>query len=201
MDAHHDWIGRALPRREDAALLRGQGRYVDDIAPAGCLVLEVLRSPFAAGAIVTLDVSAARLMPGVVMVLTAQDVTLAAGSAVNPLLPGGDLVGMEPLAQSRVAAAGQAVAAVVAVSAMAARDAVEAIVLDVAEDGVSAGGITKARWGVSLPPFNGAVTAQVGHARVAPFALEPRAALAVPQATGLTVYLSTQTPQRGRDDL
>lgn len=195
------WIGRAMPRREDARLLQGHGRFVDDIAPDGCLFMDVLRSPFGAGAITGLDVAEAEAMPGVVAVFTAKTLVLAADCAVNDLLPDAHIAVMEPLAKDRIGAAGQPVAMIVATSRMAARDAAEAIVLDVEEDANPALGQTRAHWGTTLPAFDNPVCARVDHALVAPFAMEPRATLAVPEGSGLTVYLSTQTPQRGRDDL
>jgi carbon-monoxide dehydrogenase large subunit len=67
----NDWIGRDMPRREDGALLRGMGWFVDDITPAGCFFLEMVRSPFGAGHIAALDVGAARAVPGVVAAYTA----------------------------------------------------------------------------------------------------------------------------------
>lgn len=59
----HSAIGRALPRREDPALLTGQGRYVADIALDRPLHLAFLRSPVATGRIATLDVAQARSAP------------------------------------------------------------------------------------------------------------------------------------------
>ena len=194
-------IGRAMPRREDGRLLQGQGRFVDDIAPDGCLFMDVLRSPFGAGAITALDVSQAEAMPGVVAVFTGDSLVLAAECGVNPLLPDAHIAAMEPLARGRIGAAGQPVAMIVATSRMAARDAAEAIELDVEEEAIPAQGQTQAKWGERLGAFENPVIAQVNHALVAPFAMEPRAALAMPEAGGLTVYLSTQTPQRGRDDI
>jgi aerobic carbon-monoxide dehydrogenase large subunit len=195
------WIGRAMPRREDARLLAGRGRFVDDLAPEGALWLEVVRSPFPAGRIVALDVTEAAAMPGVALVLTAGDLALCGAASVNALIPGARLHPMEVLAQGRIRAAGQAVAAVVADSPEAARDAAEAVVLEVAE------GADDRDPGVVAWSVGGPVAAQglpvavaVDHALVAPLPLEPRAALAVPGDV-LTVWLSTQTPQRCRDDL
>jgi aerobic carbon-monoxide dehydrogenase large subunit len=127
------WIGRAMPRREDARLLSGRGRFVDDLAPEGALWLEVVRSAYPAGRIVALDVTEAAAMPGVALVLTAGDLALCGAASVNALIPGARLHPMEVLAQGRIRAAGQAVAAVVADSPEAARDAAEAVVLEVAE--------------------------------------------------------------------
>ena len=199
--AQTGWTGRAQTRREDAALLRGEGRFVDDIAPDGCLALEFLRSPFASGLITVLDGAAARAAPGVVAVLTAADLTLSGRSGVNTLLPDAALRPMEPLAQTGVFAVGQAVVAVIATSRDAARDAIEMIDFEVDEGGKPREGATKAQWGQRLGPLGDAVNVQIDHARLAPFAIEPRAALAVPTGAGLTLWLSTQTPQRCRDDL
>ncbi|HSF65345.1 MAG TPA: xanthine dehydrogenase family protein molybdopterin-binding subunit, partial [Paracoccaceae bacterium] len=119
----------------------------------------------------------------------------------NALIPGARLHPMEVLAQARVRAAGQAVAAIVADSPEAARDAAEAVVLEV-DEGADDRDPGVVAWSVGRPvAAQGArVAVTVDHARVAPLPLEPRAALAVPGDV-LTVWLSTQTPQRCRDDL
>ena len=67
------WTGRSVPRVEDAALLTGRGRYMDDlpIAP-GTLHAAILRSPQAHAIIKRIDVSAALAHPGVACVLTRQ---------------------------------------------------------------------------------------------------------------------------------
>lgn len=194
------WIGKSMRRREDDRLLRGRGAFVDDLQPKGCLYLDVLRSPFAAGRIIALDVTGAAAAPGVVAVFTAQDLPPCAPSGVNALLLDAYLAPMEPLAVTRVGAVGQPVVAVVATSPTAARDALERVDLDISTDAAPVGQTT-AQWGSPLPAFASPVSATIAHALVAPMALEPRATLAVPNGRGLTVWLSTQTPQRGRDDL
>ena len=68
-------IGRREQRIEDDALLRGHGRYADDLAVApGTLHAAVLRSPHAHARLVGLDASPALAMPGVHAVLTGEDV-------------------------------------------------------------------------------------------------------------------------------
>ncbi|MFN3645276.1 MAG: xanthine dehydrogenase family protein molybdopterin-binding subunit [Gemmobacter sp.] len=193
------WIGQGMARREDARLLTGRGRFVADLVPQGALWVEFLRSPYAAGAIAALDVSDALAAPDVVAVLTGADCAGLGPAAVNPLLPGAALFPMQPMAVGRVAAPGQPVAAVVARSALAARDAVERIVLEVAEDAPEPDPVLDLSTG-ALPEGPG-VTARVDHALVAPLALEPRASLAEWDGARLTCHLSTQTPQRCRDDL
>ncbi|HLK83762.1 MAG TPA: xanthine dehydrogenase family protein molybdopterin-binding subunit [Xanthobacteraceae bacterium] len=66
-------IGQAVSRFEDPRLLRGGGRYVDDIALPGMTFGYVLRSPHAHAKIRTIDVTAARSAPGVLAVLTGAD--------------------------------------------------------------------------------------------------------------------------------
>ncbi|WP_328633965.1 xanthine dehydrogenase family protein molybdopterin-binding subunit [Streptomyces sp. NBC_00356] len=68
------WIGRPVPRVEDDRLLRGNGRYVDDIELPGAAEAAVLRSPHAHARIESVDVTAALDAPGVLAVWTGADV-------------------------------------------------------------------------------------------------------------------------------
>jgi 2-furoyl-CoA dehydrogenase large subunit len=69
------WVGRALPRLEDDALLRGQGRFMDDLDPLpNARHAAILRSQLAHARIVRLDPSRALEAPGVVGILTGADV-------------------------------------------------------------------------------------------------------------------------------
>ena len=79
-------IGAAAKRKEDAKLLTGRGRYVDDIKLPRMLHMKIVRSPHAHATITGLDASAARAMPGVAAVLTAEDLEFVAGipCASNP---------------------------------------------------------------------------------------------------------------------
>jgi len=121
-------VGQSVLRKEDDALIRGKGRYTDDVAPHASLHALMLRSPHA-HAKFTIDASRARTLPGVAAVLTAEDV--------------GDLGGLpclfnfevDPftgppypiLADGEVRHVGDAVAFVVAETLDKARDAIEAI--------------------------------------------------------------------------
>src|SRR5260370_37979121 len=65
------WIGKSLPRVEDERLMRGAGRYIDDLEPfPGCKVATIVRSPYAHAHIRHIDVEAALQVPGVVGVIT-----------------------------------------------------------------------------------------------------------------------------------
>src|SRR5437660_3270634 len=67
-------MGANIRRTEDKALITGAGRFVDDYTPAGTLRAYVLRSTMAHARITVGDLSAAKAMPGVRLILTAADV-------------------------------------------------------------------------------------------------------------------------------
>jgi aerobic carbon-monoxide dehydrogenase large subunit len=77
-------IGDAPKRREDARFVIGRGAYLDDLRFDGMVHAILLRSPHAHAQITRLDVTAARLAPGVLVVLTGDD---AAADGLQPMLP------------------------------------------------------------------------------------------------------------------
>lgn len=131
-------LAQPLKRREDLRFLTGNGRYVSDIVPAGALWAVFLRSDHAHGEIASLDVSEARAMPGVHLVLTADDL-LARGVKLGmkgeriDTRDGGKGAGPERpvLAHGRVRFVGEALAVVVAETPDRARDALEVISIDI----------------------------------------------------------------------
>ena len=125
-------FGQALTRKEDAALLRGAGRYVADVAPDATLHAVMLRSPHAQARFVIHDLDRVRAMPGVRLVLTAAEVAGLGPLPTPGVLPGVDIkVPVYPiLAKVVVRHVGDAVAFVVADSVAAAKDAAEAISVD-----------------------------------------------------------------------
>ncbi len=132
-----DGIGCPVPRIEDDRLVRGAGRYTDDIRLPGQAHLVLLRSPHAAARIVSIDTEAARQAPGVVAVFTAADFAHlglpAIGSKVPHARPDGSPHATTPygvLADGLAAHVGDAVAAVVAESVNEAKDAAELIGVD-----------------------------------------------------------------------
>ena len=68
------YIGRRVPRKEDGRLLTGRGTFVDDVAAPGMLHVAFHRSPIARGRITSIDISAAKELPGVFAVLTFDDI-------------------------------------------------------------------------------------------------------------------------------
>src|ERR1700733_12509296 len=80
-------IGQPVPREEDPYLLRGAGRYVDDLQPAGQARAYVLRSPHGHAGILRIDTAAARTKPGVLLVLTGADPEVAKLGLLRPHAP------------------------------------------------------------------------------------------------------------------
>ena len=123
------WFGARIPRTEDPRLLRGKGSYVDDFDLPEQLHAAVLRSTHARARILKIDVSAARDLPGVHLVLTASDL----GEVLEPsplLVPHHALTQPRtqlPLALNEVHYVGEAVAYVVADSRYIAEDALDLI--------------------------------------------------------------------------
>ncbi len=122
------WLGRSLERREDAALLRGAGRFMADLSPLpGLRHAAVLRSPHAHAEIRGVDVSRAEAAHGVVGVLTGRDVSRMSEPFANVLrLP----APYYPCAVDRVRFFGEPVAVVVAEDRYLAEDALTLIEVD-----------------------------------------------------------------------
>src|SRR5207302_4334290 len=78
-------IGRSLKRLEDGRLLRGEGRFVDDLAPVNCLHVALLRSPVASGRLAGVDLASARETPGVVAAFAAGHRAAPWGALALPL--------------------------------------------------------------------------------------------------------------------
>ena len=119
------WVGRSIPRVEDAALLTGRGRFIDDLGVRpGTLYAAILRSPHAHAQIVSIDSEAARRADGVVAVLTGDDIkALTTSLVVGVKAP----VECWPIAVGRVRYPGEPVAVVVAADRYKAEDAVDLI--------------------------------------------------------------------------
>ena len=124
-------------RVEDDALLRGQGRFGDDVKPEGALSAFFVRSPHAFATIERIDTAAAKTSPGVVAVLTAADLAMAHYHSIShphPIPGRGGKVAASPhrpsLAETRVMHVGEPVAMVIAKSAAAAQDAAEKVEVD-----------------------------------------------------------------------
>jgi aerobic carbon-monoxide dehydrogenase large subunit len=126
-------IGQAVPRIEDPRLLTGRGRYTDDLRLGGEAHLHVLRSPHAHAVVKAVRAEAAASAPGVLLVLTGEDVARDGIGPIPCLADIGRPVAATPrpvLATDRVRHVGQPVAVVVAETLLQARDAAELIEVD-----------------------------------------------------------------------
>src|SRR6266702_7224406 len=119
------WVGRSIERVEDAALLTGRGRFIDDLGVRpGTLYAAILRSPHAHAEIAGIDSEAAQHADGVAAVLTGDDIkALTAGLVVGVKAP----VECWPIAVGRVRYVGEPVAIVVAIDRYLAEDAADLI--------------------------------------------------------------------------
>ena len=131
-------VGQPVPRNEDPILVSGKGRYTDDLAVEGQVYAAFVRSQHAHGRIRSIDTDAARAMKGVLGVYTAADLEGQGygmlGSAVN--LPNSDGTPMKrtdrlALTGDKVRFVGDPVAMVVARTQAQARDAAEAVEVDI----------------------------------------------------------------------
>ncbi len=220
--------GKRVRRVEDPRLLRGLGRYVEDVQPADALHLALVRSPYPAARIVSIDVQAARALPGVVTVATGDDLSGVGDVPVIPL-PFAKVPPHPPLARGRVAAVGSPIVAIMAETAEIARDAADLVQIEF--DPLPAVSSAEAALEADAPlvhPEMGsnvcytlereggdvdqafqdaevAIKLRVDNPRVAPITLEPRGIAAVPgEAAGgprLTVWVSSQAPHGVRADL
>ncbi len=131
-DQPNRYIGQPVPRADAQRLLMGRGRFVDDMQAPRMVHAAFLRSPVAHGRIVSLDVAAARRMPGVVAVITGADLVGVVEPYVGVLshLAGLRSAPQMPMAVGRVRWQGEPVAMVLAQSRAEAEDAVAEIHLD-----------------------------------------------------------------------
>jgi carbon-monoxide dehydrogenase large subunit len=225
--------GQPVKRLEDQRLLTGKGQFIDDKPEEGALWLHVLRSPHAHAKIVSVDTKAAAGMADVVAVYTGADLVADDIGTLPTLMvfarPDGSPMTVPPrrlLAHEVVRFAGEAVAAVVAKSRLAAQTAAEAIsveyeVLPAVVDPLAA---TKPGaavvWAeapdniVAAMSYGDAAAVEAAFAKAAhivsldvtsqrlvPSAMEPRSTIAeVEKKTGrLILHVQSQTPGTTRD--
>jgi carbon-monoxide dehydrogenase large subunit len=125
-------MGDRIKRREDPALIQGLGKYVDDVPMLGTLHAAFFRSQYAHARINSLNVEAAKNLPGVVTVLTGQDLLGKVGTIPCGAASEGMKVPVNhALAVGKVGFVGQPIAVVVAASLATAQDAVDLIDMDV----------------------------------------------------------------------
>jgi carbon-monoxide dehydrogenase large subunit len=217
-------FGASVKRLEDPRLISGQAIYTDDLKLPGMAHMAVVRSPFAHARIKGIDISAAAAMPGVVAVLTGQEMADAgfAGLPCAWVVPDSDTKTPEHLAiaTDTVRYVGDAVAIVVADDIYQARDAAYGVEVDYEELPVVTDGHAAAQdgapilhedvpgnqcfhWTVSGGDVEAAfadadvvVGERILNQRLIPNAMEPRRAVAQWNAAmgELTLYNTSQNP-------
>lgn len=214
----HRHVGSPAPRREDARLITGRGRFVDGVRLSGSAHAVVLRSDVPHGRVRGCDVEKARAAHGVLDVITVED---ARGVELPCAGLGPDRPTHYPVLDDTVRYVGQPTAVVVAETAEAAHDAASLVDIDIeplpavvgletaTEPGAA---LLYPEWGTNVGtdfPLGDAeaATAVAEHvvemtfrlARVAPRPMEPRGVVADYDGETLTVRTGTQAPHFVRD--
>jgi carbon-monoxide dehydrogenase large subunit len=215
-------VGQSVPRKEDPMLLRGRGHYTDDVSLPGQAYAVMVRSQNAHGVIRSIDTEAAKKMPGVLGVYTAAD--LKGYGPLKCVVPFNNRDGSpmkkplrEALAVGKVRYVGDPVAFVVAETVHAAKDAAEAVNVDIeslpavtsAEDAAKPGApqlYDDVPGNVSLDYHYGDAEAvkaafdkaahvtklDLVNSRLVVAAMEPRAALAAHDGQRFTLHVCSQ---------
>jgi carbon-monoxide dehydrogenase large subunit len=225
------FMGVRIKRREDPALITGQGKYVGDIQLENLLHMAVLRSPYAHVRIRRIDTSRAKAMAGVVAVLTGNDVNPYLAKPL-PMVIGADANFAEMktpahpvLTTDKARHVGDPVAVVVAEDPYIAADALEAIVVDyeplpavtdpeaalaASAPVIHEGNNRALEWrsgagdvDTAFAEADTVVELRIHNQRLIPTAMEPRAVTASYDAEteSFTVWSSTQIPHGLREDL
>ncbi|MHB1433108.1 MAG: xanthine dehydrogenase family protein molybdopterin-binding subunit [Streptosporangiaceae bacterium] len=211
-------LGRPRRRKEDARLVTGQTSWTDNLSLPGMLHLAFLRSPYAHARITSVDVSAARQVPGVVAAFCGADFAAEQGSlpCAWPVTPDIVIPDHPPMAVEEVRYVGEAVAVVVARDRYTAADALAAIdvnyeplepvldmrtALDESSPKVHEAGNKSYEWtfanGDVDAAFSGApvvIERNYRQQRLIPSAMEPRAVLASSVGGDVTLWSATQIP-------
>jgi carbon-monoxide dehydrogenase large subunit len=217
-------IGQPVKRSEDPKLVRGEGRFTDDVNAEGQAYALMVRSRHAHGVIRGIDTAAARAMPGVLAVYTGADLAAAGYGTLKCIVPFKNRDGSEmkkpprpALPSDKVRYVGDPVACVVAETLLQAKDAAEAVELDIEplpavtdpEEAVREGApaiYAEAPGNVALDYHYGdsdavaAAFAKAAHItrlklvnnRIVVNAMEPRAALALYEGGRFTLHVASQ---------
>lgn len=127
-------FGERVARIEDAPLVRGRGCYVGDLNFSRQLHMRIVRSPYAHARLISIDTQAARALPGVVAVWTAEDIPEL--SPIDFRDPAGEALApyRQPvLARERVRYVGEPVAAIFATGSYVAEDAADLVLIEAEE--------------------------------------------------------------------
>ncbi len=211
-------LGKARLRKEDARLITGQTNWTDNIVLPGMLHLAFVRSPYAHARITSVDLSAARAMPGVIAAFSGADFAAEEGSLPCAWPVTEDIVipAHPPMATDVVRYVGEAVAVVVARDRYAAADAMTAVdvsyeplpavldmrtALDENSPKVHEQGNKSYEWPFAAGDIDAAfrdapvvIERTYRQQRLIPSAMEPRAVVADWVGDEVTLWSATQIP-------
>ena len=214
-------VGAPIKRREDPRLIQGLAHYVDDIKLVGTLHCAFLRSDYAHAEIKSIDTEAAKNLPGVIEVVTGEDLLgKVGGIPCGAELPDLKVPDHPPLAIDRARFVGEPVAAIVATDPYIARDALELITVEYeelpavvdAEKAIEPGSaliyedfgdniaftmpLEAGDVDTAFAEANHVISQRFVNQRLIPNAMETRGVLAeyLPGEGTLTVWSSTQVP-------
>jgi aerobic carbon-monoxide dehydrogenase large subunit len=209
--------GKAVRRREDPPLIKGEGTYTDDVDAPGALHAAFVRSEVAHGRIASIDTGAAAGAPGVAGVYTAADLDLQPFGP-GPMAP--DDMLRPVLATDVVRFQGEAIVLVVAETREAAVDAAELVEIDIEpldivvdperaldddaprlfpEKGTNVAFATEPRDTDVLTEADVVVRSRYVNQRLSAVPMEPAAAVAVPEDGGVHLWIPCQAPHAARD--
>src|SRR5690348_4279070 len=120
-------MGHRMKRKEDPRFIQGKGNYVDDVKLPGMLYMDIVRSPYAHAKILKIDASEALKIPGVVAVITGEDLKKAGNLHWMPTLMS-DTQMVLPI--EKVVYYAQEICVVIATDRYTAADAIQHIVVD-----------------------------------------------------------------------
>ncbi|MEV3980625.1 xanthine dehydrogenase family protein molybdopterin-binding subunit [Nonomuraea sp. NPDC049758] len=217
------YVGARTPRREDARLLTGKGRYVGNVRLPGMAYAVVVRSPVAHGRLLGCDAKAAWTVEGVLDVITPADAAELLLPCVT-LAPGQRLTSYRVL-DDTIRYAGQPIAVVVAGTPAAARDAADLLDLQLDQSPATVGAeraldqdapLLYPEWGTNLvtdfllgdadcaefvESAEHVVEMTFRMGRISPHPVEPRGVVASYADDELTVHVSSQAPHHVREHL
>src|SRR5215475_1875800 len=135
LDRPNSYIGKTVPRPNLDRLMQGRGQYVSDLELPRMVHVVYVRSPYAHAKIKGIDSASAKQMPGIIAVVTGQELAEIITPWVGVLthLKGLKSAPQRAIATDRACWQGEAVAAVVATSRALAEDAAEAVAVDYEE--------------------------------------------------------------------
>ncbi len=131
-------VGQPVPRSEDPKLVQGKGSYTDDVTLPGQVYAIIVRSRHAHGIIKKIDTAAAKAMPGVLAIYTGADINAGGYGPLKTMMPikdrSGEMMKVPlrfALATDKVRFVGDPVACVIATTVAQAKDAAEAVEMDI----------------------------------------------------------------------